>query len=81
MAKTRAKKSDLEKQLSEIKAQIATAKLAEEAEFGRLARKAGLLDLELTSVEMTDILKMAIDTFRKSGKTSTAQAAQTGIEA
>lgn len=61
------------KQMQTIQSQLAEVAVQEEAQAGKLARKSGLLDLDLTDAQLLEGLKDLAEKFRKeAGSTATS---------
>ena len=59
MAKNAKKTKELEAEMQALRDKLKAAKEQEELSFGRIARKVGLLDLDLSSKAMTELLSDA----------------------
>ena len=70
MAKT-TKRSALEEQMKAIQAELVEVKIKEETKAGKLARKSGLLDLDLTEAQLLEGFKELTAKFRGSSVPAT----------
>lgn len=76
MAVRRKSAKAIKAEMEALQAQLREAKSQEEADAGRLARKAGLLDLDLTDDELLKAFEEVASSFRrKAGQASGSGAA------
>ena len=69
MRKPRKSKNEIQQEIDRLQAQLKTAEVAEEAEFGKLARRAGVFDLDLDDDQKREGLKLLVERFRGKSKT------------
>lgn len=70
MRKTRKSTKELNQEIERLKEQVKSAEVAEEAEFGRMARKTGVLDLDLNDAQKREGLDLIVERFQKGAKTA-----------
>ena len=74
MRKPRKSKSEIQREIGRLQEQLKSAEIAEEAEFGRLARRAGVFDLDLDEEKMRDGLTLFVERFHGGSKDRDRQA-------
>ena len=74
MKKPRKSAKELEAEMLALRDELKAAKEKEEIDFGKMARKIGLFDLNLTSAEMKTVLEDAKARFQSSAGATGANA-------
>ncbi len=68
------KSAALRKQMDDLKAELRQVENAEEASFGKMARRAGLFDLDVSDKDLKEAIAKMVETFRSRGSQSSKPA-------
>ena len=80
MRKPKRSTREIKAEIENLRSQMKSAETAEEAEFGRMARKAGLLDLDLDDKQLKEAIDEIVLRFRGADASQPANAKVGGGE-